>query len=54
MVPLNPKKKGDPLTLLRDAPVVCDWDGDGIDDLVVAHGQSDEVLVFLGGKKGLS
>jgi hypothetical protein len=34
--------------------VVADWNGDGIDDLVVAHGQSDEVLVFLGGKDGLS
>jgi metallo-beta-lactamase class B len=40
--------------LVRDTPVVADWNGDGIDDLVVAHGQSDEVLVFLGAKKGLS
>jgi hypothetical protein len=39
--------------LVRDTPVVADWNGDGIDDLVVAHGQSDEVLVFLGGKNGL-
>lgn len=40
--------------LVRDTPVVADWNGDGIDDLVVAHGQSDEVLIFLGGKDGLS
>lgn len=40
--------------LVRDTPVVADWNGDGIDDLVVAHGQSDEVLIFLGGKDGLN
>ncbi|HTU21849.1 MAG TPA: hypothetical protein VMG10_27675 [Gemmataceae bacterium] len=34
--------------------MVADWSGDGIDDLVVAHGRSDEVLVFLGNKTGLS
>jgi glyoxylase-like metal-dependent hydrolase (beta-lactamase superfamily II) len=47
-------KKHQTFPLVRDTPVVADWDGDGIDDLVVAHGQSDEVLVFLGGKGGLS
>jgi hypothetical protein len=40
--------------LVRDTPVVADWNGDGIDDLIIAHGQSDEVLVLLGGKEGLS
>ncbi|MBI3822727.1 MAG: VCBS repeat-containing protein [Planctomycetes bacterium] len=47
-------KKGQKHPLVRDTPVVADWNGDGIDDLIVAHGQSDEVLVFLGGKDGLS
>jgi hypothetical protein len=53
VVPLDPPKKADPLTLVRDAPVVCDWDGDGIDDLVVGRGQSQEVLVLFGGRGGL-
>jgi glyoxylase-like metal-dependent hydrolase (beta-lactamase superfamily II) len=39
--------------LLRDSPLVCDWDGDGIADLVVGKGQSDEVLILLGGRGGL-
>jgi FG-GAP-like repeat len=47
-------KKNQTFPLVRDTPVVSDWNGDGIDDLIVAHGQSDEVLVFLGGKDGLS
>jgi metallo-beta-lactamase class B len=51
---LRSAKKGQTFPLVRDTPVVADWDGDGIDDLVVAHGQSDEVLIFLGGRKGLS
>jgi FG-GAP-like repeat len=38
---------------LRDSPVVCDWDGDGIADLVVGKGQSDEILILLGERKGL-
>jgi glyoxylase-like metal-dependent hydrolase (beta-lactamase superfamily II) len=39
--------------LLRDPPVVCDWDGDGFADLVVGKGQSNEVLILLGGRRGL-
>src|SRR5260370_11118527 len=51
---LTSTKKNEQHPLVRDTPVVADWNGDGIDDLVVAHGQSDEVLVFLGDKNGLS
>jgi metallo-beta-lactamase class B len=51
---LNSNKKNQNRPLVRDTPVVADWNGDGIDDLIIAHGQSDEVLVFLGGKDGLS
>src|SRR5262249_1726204 len=39
--------------LLRDPPVVCDWGGDGIADLVVGKGQSSEVLILFGGRGGL-
>src|SRR5262249_37988460 len=51
---LTSAKKNQTFPLVRDTPVVADWNGDGTDDLVVAHGQSDEVLVFLGGRNGLS
>jgi hypothetical protein len=53
VIPIDPAKKGDPFTLLRDSPVVCDWDGDGLDDLVIGRGQSQDVLILLGGKDGL-
>jgi hypothetical protein len=53
VIPLNPARKDAPLTLLRDAPVVCDWNGDGVEDLVVGRGQSQEVLILLGGRQGL-
>jgi hypothetical protein len=33
--------------------VMCDWNGDGFDDLVIGRGQSQEVLVLLGGSNGL-
>jgi metallo-beta-lactamase class B len=39
--------------LLRDAPVVADFNGDGIADLVVGMGQDNQVLVLHGGKEGL-
>jgi glyoxylase-like metal-dependent hydrolase (beta-lactamase superfamily II) len=51
---LKSAKKGNAPPLVRDTPMVADWNGDGIDDLIVAHGQSDEVLVLLGGKEGLN
>jgi glyoxylase-like metal-dependent hydrolase (beta-lactamase superfamily II) len=44
--------KGSP-SLLRDSAVVHDWNGDGIADLIVGKGQSDEVLILLGGPGGL-
>jgi glyoxylase-like metal-dependent hydrolase (beta-lactamase superfamily II) len=54
IIPLGLSKDGKSAhTLLRDAPVVCDWDCDGVADLVVGKGQSDEVLVLLGGRGGL-
>jgi metallo-beta-lactamase class B len=53
IIPLNPAKKNDPFTLLRDAPVVADWNGDGIADLIVGRGQSNEVLILFGSKDGL-
>jgi glyoxylase-like metal-dependent hydrolase (beta-lactamase superfamily II) len=39
--------------LLRDTPPVADWDGDGVDDLIVGKGQDHSVLVLLGGREGL-
>jgi glyoxylase-like metal-dependent hydrolase (beta-lactamase superfamily II) len=41
-------------SLLRDTPPVADWDGDGIDDLIVGKGQDQRVLVLLGGREGLN
>jgi glyoxylase-like metal-dependent hydrolase (beta-lactamase superfamily II) len=40
-------------SLLRDTPPVADWDGDGVDDLIVGKGQDQRVLVLLGGRAGL-
>jgi glyoxylase-like metal-dependent hydrolase (beta-lactamase superfamily II) len=53
VIVLDPAQQNAPFTLLRDTPVVCDWNGDGIDDLVVGRGQSQEVLILLGGREGL-
>ena len=47
-------KPADRHPLLRDAPAVADWDGDGVDDLIVGKGQDRKVLVLLGGREGLS
>jgi hypothetical protein len=54
VLPLGPPAKKDTASLLRDAPVVADWNGDGIADLVVGCGQSGEVLILLGGREGLA
>ena len=53
VLPLEPADRSAPLTLLRDTPVVCDWNGDGIEDLIIGRGQSPEVLILLGGRDGL-
>jgi glyoxylase-like metal-dependent hydrolase (beta-lactamase superfamily II) len=39
--------------LLRDAPVVADWNGDGVADLIIGKGQDNQVLILLGGRGGL-
>jgi metallo-beta-lactamase class B len=54
VLPLGPSTNKAPASLLRDAPVVADWNGDGIADLVIGRGQSDEVLILLGGRDGLA
>jgi metallo-beta-lactamase class B len=54
VLPLGPSTKKAPASLLRDAPAVADWNGDGIADLVVGRGQSGEVLILLGGRGGLA
>jgi glyoxylase-like metal-dependent hydrolase (beta-lactamase superfamily II) len=46
----NPRQRH---SLLRDTPPVADWDGDGVDDLIVGKGQDQRVLVLLGGRAGL-
>jgi metallo-beta-lactamase class B len=39
--------------LLRDSIPAADYNGDGIDDLIVAKGQGQRVLVLLGSRDGL-
>jgi hypothetical protein len=46
-------KKADRHPLLRDSPAVADWDGDGVDDLIVGKGQDRKILVLQGGRNGL-
>jgi hypothetical protein len=46
-------KAADRHPLLRDSPVVADWDGDGVDDLIVGKGQDRRILVLRGGREGL-
>ena len=41
-------------SLLRDSLPVADWNGDGIDDLIVGKGQDQRVLILFGGKRGLN
>ena len=39
---------------VRDTAPVADWNGDGIDDLVIGLGQDNQVRIFLGHATGLS
>jgi glyoxylase-like metal-dependent hydrolase (beta-lactamase superfamily II) len=48
----NKTKRG-PDTLIRDTIAVADWNRDGFDDVVLAIGQSREVHILPGGKRGL-
>ncbi|MGA2621181.1 MAG: FG-GAP-like repeat-containing protein [Thermoguttaceae bacterium] len=38
---------------VRDAPTVADFNGDGIDDLVIGMGEDNQVRIYLGGPAGL-
>ena len=40
--------------LLRDSIPAADFNGDGIDDLIVAKGQDQRILILLGNRDGLS
>jgi len=51
--PGGPGNRAPPPGLLRDSPPVADWNGDGIDDLIIGRGQDNAVLILLGGKAGL-
>jgi hypothetical protein len=39
--------------LLRDSMCTADYDGDGVEDLLLARGQDRQIVVFLGGEQGL-
>jgi hypothetical protein len=38
---------------LRDTVVVADWNGDGVQDLVIGKGQDKAVTILPGGPKGI-
>jgi len=40
--------------LLRDSPTVGDFNGDGVDDLILGKAKTRSVLILLGGPSGLS
>ena len=50
---LTAKGQKNPPPLLRDTPIVADWNGDGIPDLIIGKGQDNHVLILLGGREGL-
>jgi hypothetical protein len=47
-------REAQPLTFCRDTPTVADFDGDGIDDLIVGKGQDRRITILFGGADGLS
>jgi glyoxylase-like metal-dependent hydrolase (beta-lactamase superfamily II) len=49
----DPALKQNQPPLVRDTPVVADWNGDGVADLVIGKGQHHEVLILLGHRAGL-
>jgi glyoxylase-like metal-dependent hydrolase (beta-lactamase superfamily II) len=50
----HPKRSLQSKPLLRDSMPVADWNGDGVDDLIVGRGQDKQVLILFGGKDGLN
>ena len=50
---ITPRATANPRVTSMISPVVCDWNGDGTDDLVIGRGQSQEVLILFGGRDGL-
>lgn len=50
----HPQRSPQSKPLLRDSMPVADWNGDGIDDLIVGRGQDKQVLILFGGEGGLN